>query len=152
MPSFFQHMLHAEGQHGPDVIVIQGIEHGLPLPPEADKVRRLQNAQLVGHGALGQIQHPGNIAHAQLALKEHIEDLDARRIAKNAKQLRQIVERLVVRQGSKHLRHRVLMHVEVFARRCAVLFRFCHGISSLSFEHMNDCSCVYITTSHLVCQ
>ena len=47
MPSFFQHMLHAEGQHGPDVIVIQGIEHGLALPPEADKVRRLQNAQLV---------------------------------------------------------------------------------------------------------
>ena len=38
MPSFFQHMLHAEGQHGPDVIVIQGIEHGLPLPPEADEV------------------------------------------------------------------------------------------------------------------
>ena len=45
-PSFFQHMLHAEGQHGPDVIVVQGIKHGLALPPEADEVRRLQNAQL----------------------------------------------------------------------------------------------------------
>ena len=145
-------MLHAEGQHGPDVIVVQRIEHGLPLPTEADKVRRLQNAQLVADRRLRQIQQARNVAHAQLALKEHIENLNARRIAKNAKQLRQIVERLVVRQGREHPRYRVLMHVEVFARRCAVLFRFCHEISSLSFEHMNDCSCVYITTSHLVCQ
>ena len=84
MPSFFQHMLHAEGQHGPDVIVIQGIEHGLALPPEADKVRRFQNAQLVADRRLRQIQQPRDVAHAQLALKEHIEDLDARRIAKDA--------------------------------------------------------------------
>ena len=69
------------------MIVIQGIEHGLALPPEADKVRRLQNAQLVADRRLRQIQQPRNVAHAQLALKEHIEDLDARRIAKNAKQL-----------------------------------------------------------------
>ena len=119
---------------------------------EFDEVRRLQNAQLVADRRLRQVQQPRNVAHAQLALEEHIEDLDARRIAKDAKQLRQVVERLIVRQGRKHLRHRVLVHVEIFARRCAVGSRFCHGISSLSFEHMNDCSCVYITIFPPICQ
>ena len=68
-PSFFQHMLHAESQHGPDVIVIQGIEHGLALPPETDEVRRFQNAQLVADRRLRQIQQPRDVAYAQLALK-----------------------------------------------------------------------------------
>ena len=86
-------MRHTLLQNHPNMLIVQRIEHGLPLPTEADKVRRLQNAQLVTDRRLRQIQQTRNIAHAQLALKEHIEDLDARRIAKNARRANKLKSR-----------------------------------------------------------
>ena len=59
------------------MVIIQGIKHGLALPAELHQLIVLQNAELVAHGALGHAQKTGDVIHAQLRGKQHIQYLDA---------------------------------------------------------------------------
>ena len=80
------------------MIIIQGIEHRFSVPPELDQLAGFQQPQLVADGALGNIQQLGQIAYAQLALKQRVQDLDAGGIPKHTEQLRKVIQNLVVRQ------------------------------------------------------
>ena len=112
------------------MIVGQGIEHGFAFAPVLHQFSAFQNAQLVGHGALGQIQHPGNIAHAQLGFKQRIEDFHPGGIGEHFEQLRQIVQYLVGGQVFLYCRHAVFVILLLLAARGGFLFLFLlHGVS-----------------------
>ena len=58
------------------MVIRQGIEDVFALPAEFDQVHLLEQAQLVGDGALGDLDTLGDVAHALLPLGKQVEDMD----------------------------------------------------------------------------
>ena len=78
------------------MVVVQGVKDGFALPAELHQLGVLEDAQLVAHGALGHAQQSGQVANAQLAFKQGVEDADAGRIAEDPEHLRQVVQAVIV--------------------------------------------------------
>ena len=81
-----------------DVVIVEGVVHGLALAAELDELAGFQQPQLVADGTLGDAHNLGNIVDAEFALKQRIQNFDAGGIAKDAEQLGQIIKHLVVGQ------------------------------------------------------
>ena len=81
-----------------DVVIVEGVVHGLALAAELDELAGFQQPQLVADGTLGDAHDLGNIVDAEFALKQRIQNFDAGGIAKDAEQLGQIIKHLVVGQ------------------------------------------------------
>ena len=73
-----------------DVAVVERVEHHAPFAARLDQPQVAQQAQLVRDGGLGHPDQRGEIADAQLAVRQRVEDAHARRIAERAERLRQI--------------------------------------------------------------
>ena len=80
-------MLHAQGDHAADVVIVEGVVHGLAIAAELDELAGFQQPQLVADGTLGDAHDLGNIVDAEFALKQRIQNFDAGGIAKDAEQL-----------------------------------------------------------------
>ena len=78
------------------VIVVQRIKNGLALPAGADQLGVLEGAQLMADGALGHAKQFAEVADAQLAFEQGVEDADAGGIAKHPEQIGQVKEPVVV--------------------------------------------------------
>ena len=85
------------------MVVVQCVENGFALPPEAHKLGVLEHPQLVADGRLAQLHGVRDILHAKFAVVQGVQDLDAGGIAEHAEQVCQFVQHLIVR----HL-HRLL--------------------------------------------
>ena len=96
------------------MVIVQCVENGFALAPEAHKLGVLEHPQLVAHGRLAQLHGAGNVLHAQLVVVQCIQNFDAGGIAEHPEQIGQLVEHLVVR----HL-HRLVF---VFRHRRGGLF------------------------------
>ena len=71
-------MLHAQRDHAANVVIIQGIIHGLALTAELDELTGFQQPQLVADSALRDTHDLGDVIDAKLALKQCIQNFDAR--------------------------------------------------------------------------
>ena len=67
-----------------DVLIVERVEHDAAVAARADQPHAAQQAQLVRHRRLAQPQHRGQIADAELAVRQRIEDPHAGRIAERA--------------------------------------------------------------------
>ena len=114
------------------MVVIQGVKHGLALAAELHQLVVFQDAELVAHGALGHAQQLGDVVHAQLRGKEHIQDLDAGGIPEDLIQLRQIVQVVLIGHLLAHGGHGLLVQTQEILR--GVLFHLLHDI-------LLNCSC-----------
>ena len=74
-------MLHAQGDHAADVVIVEGVVHGLALAAELDELAGFQQPQLVADGTLGDAHDLGNIVDAEFALKQRIQNFNAGGIA-----------------------------------------------------------------------
>ena len=78
------------------MVVRQGIQQILSLPAKFDQIHLLQDPQLMGNRALGQLHALGNISHAQLLLQQKGEDMYPGGIAKGFEQLRDLEHYILV--------------------------------------------------------
>ena len=97
---------------GLDVVVRQGVEHGLALPAGLHQPDVFQGPELVGDGRLGEAQQRRDVADAHLRLEEHVQDADPGGVPEDAEQLRQVVEGVLPRQLPPDLFHHVLVGVD----------------------------------------
>ena len=67
----------------------QGIEDGFADAAAFDEVRLLQDPQLVRYGGLGHTEEHCDVAHADLFLKENLEDADPRPVPEDLEEIRQ---------------------------------------------------------------
>src|SRR6185503_2881054 len=81
--------LSEQGQH---VLVIECVVDLSTLPPRANDARVAEQPQLMRDGRFGGTELTREIADAHLAARERIENADARRIAKDAKNLGEVVD------------------------------------------------------------
>ena len=111
-----------------DVIVSQGVENGLTLPAGLHQTHIFQCPQLVGNGGLGHIQQLGDVAHAHLFLKQHIENADPGGVSENAEQFRQIVQGILPRHLLTHTIYNALVDVDKVAafHVIAILHEYLH--------------------------
>ena len=56
-----------------DVLVVERIEDDAPVAARADESQAAQQAQLMRHRGLAQLEHGREVAHAQLAVRQGIE-------------------------------------------------------------------------------
>ena len=77
-----------------DMFVIERIEHLAALAARLHEIRRAEDAQLVAHYRLFEIQLFGNVVHRNLARKHQVDNADTRGIAKELEKLRQLEERV----------------------------------------------------------
>ena len=80
-------MFQAHTKHGADVVVGKLIKNGLALAAKIHQLGGAQNAQLMRDGGERHPQKRGDIANAKLVLQKHVEDLDARAVAKDLEKL-----------------------------------------------------------------
>jgi hypothetical protein len=67
-----------------DVLVVERVEHHAAIASSADEAAALQQPQLVRHRRLREPQDSGQVAHAQLAMRQRVEDADAGGVAERA--------------------------------------------------------------------
>ena len=72
------------------MFIIEGIEHLAAIAAGFHQVRRSQNAQLVAHHRLLQIQALCDIVHRKLPRQKDLDNADSRRISKKLEKLRQL--------------------------------------------------------------
>ena len=92
----------------------QGIKDRLALPAVFDQLALLEGPELVGYGRLGHVEELGDVTYAHLGLKQDVQNFDAGGVAKNFKELGQIVENLIVRHGGVDLVDDLLVGVNEF--------------------------------------
>ena len=88
-------MLHAHADDQPHMVIIQRVDDGFSLPAEAHQLGVLEGAQLMADGALGQTQKLGQVADAQLAFEQGIQDADAGGVTQHPEQVGQILQPVV---------------------------------------------------------
>ena len=79
------------------MVVVQCVENGFALPPEAHKLGVLEHPQLVADGRLAQLHGVRDILHAKFAVVQGVQNFDAGGIAEHAEQVCQFVQHLIVR-------------------------------------------------------
>ena len=84
------HVAQALPEQADDVAVVERVEHHAPFAPRLDEPQIAQQPQLVRDGRLGHADQRGEVADAQLAVRERVEDPHPRRVAERAERLRQI--------------------------------------------------------------
>ena len=62
-------VVHAEGDHAADVVVVQRVVDGFAVPPELDQLAGFEHPQLVADRALRDAHDLGNIVDAELTLE-----------------------------------------------------------------------------------
>lgn len=130
-------MAHALREHGVHVIVGKRVDDALALALELDEPRLLEDAQLMGYGALRGAYGFGDVGYAEILLHEGVENLYARGVRENLEQVSEVVEDLFIG------------HARVFERfmLAAVLLR-AFGVRSAHIpsnrKRMNNCS--YVNT------
>jgi hypothetical protein len=75
-----------------NVVIVHGVEHLTSCAPRPDEPHGPQQAQLVRHSRFAHSYERGNIADAQLAVGERVENPDACWIAKDSKRFRQYLD------------------------------------------------------------
>ena len=65
-------------------LVVERVEHHPSIAARADEPLALQQPQLVRHGRLGQPEDGRQVAHAQFAVRQRVENADARGVAERA--------------------------------------------------------------------
>ena len=69
--------------------IVQGVEHHAPVTTRPDEPQAAQQPQLVRYRGLRQREHRREVAHAQFAMREHVEDADPSGIAERAERIGQ---------------------------------------------------------------
>ena len=59
------------------MVIVQCVENGFALPPEAHKLGVLEYPQLVADGRLAQLHGVRNILHAKFAVVQGVQNFDA---------------------------------------------------------------------------
>lgn len=77
------HVLEALGEQAHDVKVVERIEDELPGTPWAHEAHAAEEAQLVRDGRFRHPEQGGEVADVALAVREGVEDADARGIAQH---------------------------------------------------------------------
>ena len=90
-----------------DVLIVEGVEDDAAVTARPDQAHAAQQPQLVRHRRLAQPQHRGQIADAQLAMRQRVEDPHARRIAERAEGIGQPRDRVGRTSAARILRTRV---------------------------------------------
>lgn len=104
------------------MVILQGVEDGLSLPAEFHQAALLENAELVGNGALGHIEELGDVAYAHLALQKDVEDFDSGGIPEYFKKLRQVIEELFIRHLLCDSINDFRMGVDIIASRGVIIW------------------------------
>jgi hypothetical protein len=73
-----------------DVAIVQRVEHHPAVAPGPDQPQVAKEPQLVGNGGFRHPDERRKIAHAQLAVRQRVEDPDARRITERPKRVGQV--------------------------------------------------------------
>ena len=94
--------------------------------PALDKLRLLENPKLMRNRRLRHIKQLCNVADTHLRLKQHKQNPDPRRITKYLKQLRQIIQIIVIRQHSPDRLHNLIVNSTLLT---ALYIMNCHPIS-----------------------
>ena len=124
-------MLKRLPEEGHDVLVVEGVEDDAAIAARPHQAHAAKQAQLVGDGGLADPQHRRQVAHAQLAVRQGIENPHARGVPERA-------------EGVGQPRYRVWRHQrradladtgEIDLNKVANL---------IIYEHMSSCS--YIIT------
>ena len=108
-------MVNAHVKNAVDVVVVEGIEHGLSASAHFDKLGVFQHAELVRNSGLCQTQETCDIANAKLGLAERVENADSRRIAEYLEKFSEIVKRLFFGHFLQNVVHNVFVYAEKFA-------------------------------------
>ena len=77
-----------------DMVVVQGIEHLATFAARLHQICRTQNAQLVAHHGLFQVQLFGNVIHRNFARKHQMNNADTRGIAKELEKFREFEQNI----------------------------------------------------------
>lgn len=127
-------MTHALVEHGVNVIIGEGVQDVASIATEFDEVRLLERSQLMGDRGLRRFGGLGDIGNAELAAHEGVEDLDARGVAKNLKQVCKIVEELLIGKVFGGAVGRRSRKIKLFEFLRDFLFQDAH-LNILSYEH-----------------
>lgn len=119
-------MLKALVDNPVNMVVCQRIEHRLSVPAALDKLRLLENPKLMRNRRLRHIKQLCNVADTHFRLKQHKQNPDPRRITKYLKQLRQIIQIIVIRQHSPDRLHNLIVNSTLLT---ALYIMNCHPIS-----------------------
>ena len=90
-----------------DVLIVERIEDDAAVAARADQPHAAQQPQLVRHRRLAEAEHRGEIADAQLAMRERVEDAHPRRIAERAEGVGQALHRVRRTSAARIFRTRV---------------------------------------------
>ena len=81
-------------ENEPDMLVVERIEHLAAIATRLHEVRRAEDAQLVAHHRLFQVQLLGNLVHRELPREHQVDNTDARSIAKELEEFRKFKKRI----------------------------------------------------------
>lgn len=137
-------MLKALVDNPVNMVVCQRIEHRLSVPAALDKLRLLENPKLMRNRRLRHIKQLCNVADTHLRLKQNKQNPDPRRITKYLKQLRQIIQIIVIRQHSPDRLHNLIVNSTLLT---ALYIMNCHPISPFMLRVSALLHCFFRETS-----
>ena len=98
-----QDVIAAAGEQLEDVFVVEGVVDCAPIASRPNEPEHAQQAQVVGHRRLRGPKELRQVVHAQLRLREEVDDPHARRITKRLERCRHLLHNPVIRDARDYL-------------------------------------------------